>query len=405
VRGRLRTGRDLSAAEWALGLVHFARSEWGAAIPRFERALTLNPGELAPYLELVECHLALGDRRLDWLDGVRARVGPNRAESTARAAALDATGAPRALASDERALQPPARDCAWPQWLTPGSARSGLGPLLDRAARLTQAPERWRADPTAAARTMAGSELARARLDLQSTRLDRALDTLARARARAGEAADRAALAQALILEGLARAEGSDPEAARRPALEGLRLARRIGDERAGGRARRPRRGRAQHVPDWSASERLKSALARRGTGMRADGRPRAPRTRPLARSEYPGAALFQRGLERSRGRAPPCAAGGAEGRPGSPPALRAPRGPRPGIDALALADRLGFRQARARAISRPAAPPPQLGLYDRPAHLQRAAELPVATGVRREGRLLHSAGWRPHSARRRWLG
>lgn len=274
-RGR-HGGPDLPAVEWAMGAVYLWRNDFRTAIPHFERSAVLRPGNLDPLLGLVECHLALGDRSLTWLEALRTRIGHQWTELVARGLILDATGLTReALGLYEEAARFAPSEPEVLRLLA--IAQSRLGELdraetsLGRAERLARTmANRSPLDPASlrGARALAAIEIARATIDLQCARHEQALTTLARARNHAHAAADRALLAQALTLEAAARAEGApgavEPEGARRTALDGLRLARRIGDDQA----ERDALGalallELNTFQTRAASERLKTALAR----------------------------------------------------------------------------------------------------------------------------------------------
>ncbi len=264
-----RHGADQAAAEWAIGIVHLWRNDFRGAIPHLERSATLSPDELAPFLGLAECHLAMGDRSLDWLDALRRRMGLQDTELVARAIALDASARTReALSLFEDAARSGRSDPEIP--LLEATAQARLGALdqaradLAKSERMGRAQAGTREGPAATSRALAAVEIARARIELQEARHDDALVELDHARAHALEAADRALLSEALILEGAVRAEGDQPESGRQTILDGLKLARLIGDDQL----ERQALGALALVElntfqTRSASERLKSALAR----------------------------------------------------------------------------------------------------------------------------------------------
>jgi len=228
-----RRGTDAGAAECALGWVSLWENDFRAAIPRFERAIALAPEELDPFLGLTEAHLALGERTLTWLDGLRSHYGYHWPEIAARAIVLDATARTReALPLFAEAARTAPHEPEIPY--RAGIAESRLGrstdaeASFDRAARLVRA----RPDPTPAApRLLAAIELERARMAYETARFARAAEMAARAHERAIEAANTPLLARALVLEGRIHGEDADLEAARRPTTDALRLARRIGDD------------------------------------------------------------------------------------------------------------------------------------------------------------------------------
>jgi CHAT domain-containing protein/tetratricopeptide (TPR) repeat protein len=228
-----RRGTDAAAAECALGWVALWENDFRGAIPRFERATALAPEEIDPFLGLTEAHLALGDRTLAWLDGLRTRHGYHWPEITARAIVLDATGRAReALPLFEEAARAAPEEAEIPYRAGIAAARLGRHTdgeaSFDRAARLV----RTRPDPTPAAhRLLAAIELERGRMAFETARFPRATEIAARAHERALEAANTPLLARTLVLEGQIRGVDANLEAAQRPATEALRLARRIGDD------------------------------------------------------------------------------------------------------------------------------------------------------------------------------
>ncbi|HWN82567.1 MAG TPA: tetratricopeptide repeat protein, partial [Candidatus Udaeobacter sp.] len=261
-------GAQAAAAEGALALIRIWQRDYRTAITHAERAVTLDPNELAPYLALVESQLALGDQTFHRLDALRGRVGYHWAELTARAAFLDAIGrTPEALPLYESALRSAPNESEILRLRAQAEARLGrftdAEGTLDRAAKLVKAvhPSRWA--PGEEARALSAIELTRAESAFRGSRLDRAQLAAAAARTAAETAGDHAAQAAALALGARIQAERDPSAAARRLAAQSLQIARRL-DERRIERAALEALAfiDLQHFETRSAREQLKTALS-----------------------------------------------------------------------------------------------------------------------------------------------
>ncbi len=233
-------GRDKRAAsaEATLGLIRLWQHDFRTGIGHCERAASLDPDAPLPYLTLVECQLASGERSFHWLDRLRLRVGTRWAEITARAILLDATAhTAEAVALFEVADRMAPAEPEIPMLLAITQARLGrhadAEASLVRAERLLASVHPDRHAPGEGTRVAGAIERTRAMVLLRSSRFDGAIDAAMRARSLAAESGDRTDLAAAVTLEARARAERGSSEAARQLANQGLRLARYLDDASA----------------------------------------------------------------------------------------------------------------------------------------------------------------------------
>jgi CHAT domain-containing protein len=262
-------GQQAAASEATLGLIRMWQGDYRTAITHSERAVSLGPDELLPYLTIVESQLALGDRTFHRLDALRARVGYHWAELTARAALFDATGrTPEALPLYEAALRAAPGEPEILRRRAQAEARLGrfadAEATLDRAVKLVRAVHPDRRAAGEEARALSAIEITRAESAFLGSRLDRAQLAAAAARTYAETAGDRAALAAALALSARIQAERDPSAAARRMAAQALQIARRL-DERRIERAALEALAfiDLQHFETRSAREQLKTALSR----------------------------------------------------------------------------------------------------------------------------------------------
>jgi tetratricopeptide (TPR) repeat protein len=398
-----KRGLDHAAAHWALGLVHLWRNEFDKAVPRFERSQALAPGRLEPYLGLADCHLALEDRSLDWLDELRGRLGHHWAELSVRALVLDATAHTSeavALYREAARFQPSHPEL--PHRLAIAQTRIGehsdAEENLDRAARLVQQRIEGGVRPSTAARGLAAIEITRGEIAFTTARFAQALDALELAQAHAVEAVDRATLARALILEGRVRAQGLDPGAARRPLRQALRLARRIGDDQS---ERAALEAFAElelaQFQTSSASARLTDALARSVDSGDARGIERTLALlgmTSLARGEYLEAlTYFQDAAARARQSGDFVVQQQAIEGIGRAQLLLSNhwRAIELARDALSLARQIDFKAGICRSHLTAGRADYQLGRYtEAQDHLQRAADLAGKSGLARLGGRAH---------------
>jgi len=230
-------GRDkrASSAEATLGQIRLWQHDFRTGIAHCERAASLDPDALPPYVTLIECQLAAGDRSFLRLDRLRGRVGVRWSEITARAMLLDAAArTAEAVALYEIAARMAPAEFEIPMRLAIAQGRLGqhnaAEASLARAERLLAGVHPSRRAPGEQARAAGAIERTRAVVLLRSSRFDGAIDAAMRARSLATELGDRTELAAAVILEARTRAERGSSQAGRQLGNQGLRLARHLGD-------------------------------------------------------------------------------------------------------------------------------------------------------------------------------